>query len=198
LRREASYGFASEDQRHNSRFTRRPGIGGPDRSPPFMPGQLRGQRRYAHLQAPLRSNRDDHAGLGKRRAPGEPPRRSCMSPRSLTSSGPSENPFGLRVPARHMMICSHHLSSGAMTGGPPVDAGKSGRRRTLLQIRSVGLISGLAGFVRPFGRRLGRLPEIDPSRCNRIAHPRADYARRSDRFAHGAAHLIERWSMVDG
>jgi hypothetical protein len=121
LRREASYGLASEDQRHNSRFTRRPGIGGPDRSPPFMPGQLRGQRRYAHLQAPLRSNRDDHAGLGKRRAPGEPPRRSCMSPRSLTSSGPSENPFGLRVPARHMMICSHHLSSGAMTGGPPVD-----------------------------------------------------------------------------
>jgi hypothetical protein len=66
------------------------------------------------------------------------------------------------------MICSHHLSSGAMTGGPPVDAGKSGRRRTLLQIRSVGLISGLAGFVRPFGRRLGRLPEIDPSRCNRM------------------------------
>jgi len=191
--------LASEDQRHNSRFTRRPGIGGPDRSPPFVPGQLRGSTEVRHTSR----LRFDRTGMitpasvsGER--PGEPPRRSCMSPRSLTSSGPSENPFGLRVPARHMMICSHHLSSGAMTGGPPVDCRQVWPAPNLAADPLSRIDIRAGRLVRPFGRRLGRLPEIDPSRCNRIAHPRADYARRSDRFAHGAAHLIERWSMVDG
>jgi len=65
---------------------------------------------------------------------------------------------------------------------------------TLLQTAQSNLISGLAGLFALSDDDWAFLPEIGPLALQSHAHPRADYARRSDRFAHGRAPDRE-WSM---